>query len=216
MSLKVAVAALALLPLVACAGRDRPAPPGTDGVAAPAVSPETGERRGFFSRAFGADRDAPNAGPCPLLGVLYDTGRVVQFAAPQERYANVAFTGEITGISGFCRYVGPDPIALNLSIPMSFGRGPAATGGSYTYRYFVAVTRKDMAPIAKEYFDVTVNFPAGADRTALIEEVRSISIPRATTTTSGANFEVLVGFELTPEQLAYNRAGKRFRVDVGG
>ncbi|HBB55343.1 MAG TPA: Tat pathway signal sequence domain protein, partial [Hyphomonadaceae bacterium] len=28
----------------------------------------------------------------------------------------------------------------------------------------------------------------------------------------GANFEILVGFELTPEQLAFNTDGKRFRL----
>jgi hypothetical protein len=43
----------------------------------------------------------------------------------------------------------------------------------------------------------------------------SIEIPRATKDIAGANFEVLVGFELTPDQLDFNRNGKRFRVDAG-
>ena len=42
-----------------------------------------------------------------------------------------------------------------------------------------------------------------------------ISIPRADGSISGVNFEVVVGFELTPEQLEFNRAGKRFRLDAG-
>ncbi len=32
---------------------------------------------------------------------------------------------------------------------------------------------------------------------------------------SGVNFEVLTGFELTEEQLAFNRSGKRFLMNVG-
>jgi hypothetical protein len=48
------------------------------------------------------------------------------------------------------------------------------------------------------------------------QEVKTITIPRANPDTSGVNFEILVGFDLTPEQLAFNRDGKRFRPDVGG
>ena len=48
------------------------------------------------------------------------------------------------------------------------------------------------------------------------QEIEDIVIPRATSETSGENFEVLVGFELTPEQLAFNRAGKRFRIGAAG
>ena len=34
-------------------------------------------------------------------------------------------------------------------------------------------------------------------------------------TTSGANFEVLVGFDVTPQMAAFNRDGKRFRLNAG-
>ena len=33
--------------------------------------------------------------------------------------------------------------------------------------------------------------------------------------TSGSNFEVLIGFEVTPQMAAFNREGKRFRLNVG-
>lgn len=53
------------------------------------------------------------------------------------------------------------------------------------------------------------------NRVEVIEEFPNISIPRAEANTSGVNFEVLVGFELTDEQLEFNRSGLRFRVDAG-
>jgi hypothetical protein len=46
------------------------------------------------------------------------------------------------------------------------------------------------------------------------EHIERIVIPRATPDLSGENFEILVGFELTPEQLAFNRDGRRFRIDA--
>lgn len=205
MSLRFLLAALFAFPLAACASDGAQEAQGPDATPPSAIA-----------RIFGADADAPNAGPCPLMGVLYDSSRVVQFANPgQERLANVTYTGEIRGVRGFCRYVGGEPIVMDLEIDMAFGKGPAAEAETHAYRYWVAVTRRDIAPIARQVFEIPVEFPRGADRVAGTYDVRRIVIPRANETISGANFEILVGFELTPEQLEFNREGKRFRIDAG-
>jgi hypothetical protein len=169
-----------------------------------------------FERMFGAD-SRPNVGPCPLMGVLYDNSRLVQFAdASNRRYANIAFTGEMQGVRGLCRYVDADPITMSIEVDMAFGRGPAATAERQTYRYWVAVTRRGRAPIEKAYFDVDVRFDRGEAVVTRTETIDRIVIPRATPETSGENFEILVGFELTPEQLQFNRDGRRFRIDSAG
>ena len=46
------------------------------------------------------------------------------------------------------------------------------------------------------------------------ETIPGIVIPRANETISGSNFEIFVGFDLTPAQLAYNRSGTRFTINV--
>jgi hypothetical protein len=149
------------------------------------------------------------------MGVLYDNARIVDFAAPgQERYANIEFTGEMQGVRGLCRYVDADPITMSVDIDMAFGRGPAATSDRQTYRYWVAVTRRGIAPIEKVYFDVDVRFDRDEAVVTRRESIERIVIPRATPDLSGENFEILVGFELTPEQLAFNRDGRRFRIDA--
>lgn len=181
------------------------------------VAPEQTQQRepGFLDRLVGND-DRPNVGPCPLMGVLYDNARIVDFAAPNQiRYANIEFTGEMQGVRGLCRYVGTDPIVMNLDIDMAFGRGPAATSDRQTYRYWVAVTRRGRAPIEKAYFDVDVRWNRGEAVVTRREQIERIVIPRANEEISGENFEILVGFELTPEQLQFNRDGRRFRIDAG-
>lgn len=207
------VAALAL-PLLACASNSA-----GDAVAAEPTAQEEAKKpageSNWFERVLGTSNE-PNAGPCPLMGVLYDAGRVVEFKGGEERFANVAYTAEMRGVRGLCRYVGANPIVMSMEIDLAFGKGPAAPAARKTYRYWVAVTRSNMAPIEKQYFDITVDFPRNADRMAGSERIEKIVIPRANDSISGANFEVLVGFDLTPEQLAFNRAGKRFRVDAGG
>ena len=69
--------------------------------------------------------------------------------------------------------------------------------------------------INKKTFPLTVTFPEGADRVNVTEKIDKILIPRANDTTSGENFEIIVGFVVTPEQRDFNEQGKRFRVSAG-
>ena len=155
-----------------------------------------------------------NPGPCPEAFALYEAARLVEFKG-EETFANVGFTAEIDKVRSLCRYFEDRPIVADLTMDISFGRGPAASGSSATYQYFVAVTRKNIEVIEKKVFPITVNFPKGVDVVEVTETVGEIVIPRATENTSGANFEIIVGFELTPEQIAFNADGKRFRVSAG-
>ncbi len=155
-----------------------------------------------------------NPGPCPVALVLYEASRVVEFHG-SETFKNVGFTGEINKVRSLCRYYGDSPIYADLTLDISFGRGPAAEGRTNTYNYFVAVTRKDIEVINKKTFPLTITFPDGEDVVEVSEKIGEIVIPRASENTSGANFEIIVGFELTPEQIAFNADGKRFRVSAG-
>lgn len=161
--------------------------------------------------------DEPNPGPCPTAVSLYDAHRVVNLQGEEMVYENVGFTGEILNVVSFCSYTDrrASPIDMEMGIRFAFGRGPAAQGREHTYHYFVAVTRKDSVVIEREVFPITVTFPRGEDRVELTHTFDDIEIPRADATTSGGNFEVIVGFELTEEQLEFNRSGMRFRVTAG-
>ncbi len=156
-----------------------------------------------------------NAGPCPYVKVLYDAGRYIEFTEGREASANVAYSGEIQGISAGCQYKDDEPISVRMEVLFELGKGPQATGDSKNYRYWVAVTTRNQSVITKEYFDLPVKFASGQDRVYVTEEIAQITIPRATATTSGANFEILVGFDVTPQMAAFNRDGKRFRVNAG-
>ena len=157
--------------------------------------------------------DKPNVGPCPVAATLYDTSRVVEVNGP-ERHENVVFTGAVEGVRGYCRYVGTNPITMEIEVDFAFGKGPRATGSSRSYPVFVTVVRRDKSVLAKEKFNIDVAWPAGKDIVRHTETIPGIVIPRANETVSGSNFEVFVGFDLTPEQLAYNRSGTRFTINV--
>lgn len=162
------------------------------------------------------EADVRNPGPCPRAFSIYDASRIVDFRGEEESFENVGFTAEMDKVRSLCRYVGGSPIDANLEIDMSLGRGPAASGDTAVYEYFVAVTRKNVQVIEKQVFPLQVTFPAGADRVRVTETIDKILIPRADETTSGENFEIIVGFVVTPEQRAFNADGKRFRMSAGG
>ncbi|WP_292071641.1 Tat pathway signal sequence domain protein [Brevundimonas sp. UBA7534] len=158
-------------------------------------------------------RRRANAGPCPYVKVLYDAARYVELADDRATIANVGYTGEIEGVSADCEYREADPIRLDMQILFDLGRGAQATDDRKTYRYWVAVTERNSAILAKEYFDLPVNFEG--QRETSVREERTIVIPRADVSTSGSNFEILVGFDVTPQMAEFNRSGSRFRVNAG-
>ena len=158
---------------------------------------------------------AKNAGPCPYVKVLYDAGRTIDFKGGQVASDAVGFTGEFEGLSSGCLYKGADPIKVGMELLFGFGRGPAAEGSTKTYHYWVAVTDRNEEVLAKQYFDITARFQPGQDRMMMTDRIEGITIPRADANVSGSNFEVLVGFDMTPEMVDFNRQGKRFRVNAG-
>ena len=158
-------------------------------------------------------RRSAAAGPCPFVKVLYDAARYVELTGDRVTMANVGFTGEIEGLVSDCAYQSDQPITVHTRVQFNLGRGPQAQGDGRTYRYWIAVTERNRAVLAKEYFDLPVNFDGAT--TATVTQDQIVVIPRAEATTSGDHFEVLVGFDVTPAMAEFNRNGNRFRANAG-
>jgi hypothetical protein len=152
-------------------------------------------------------------GPCPYVKILYDAARYVELTGDRVSASNVGFTGEIEGLTSDCGYQADEPITVQTRVLFNLGRGPQAQGDSRTYRYWIAVTERNRAVLAKQYFDLPVDFEGA--QTASVTQDQTIVIPRAEATTSGDHFEILVGFDITPEMAEFNRTGSRFRVNAG-
>ena len=155
-----------------------------------------------------------NAGTCPPAGSIYNASRVVDFKNNEQLFSNVEFTGEIVDVRLFCRYAGTDPVRAEVEIDFAFGKGPAAIGERHDYGYWVAVTRRSGKVLQKQHFTVSADFSDGPV-VGETEILQRIIIPRADESVSAANFEILVGFDLTEDQLQYNREGRRFRLNAG-
>lgn len=151
-----------------------------------------------------------NPAPCPNIVVLSDAARIIDFDG-EERADDVAFTGEITNAAISCRYIEDRPIRAEVDLAMAFGRGPKASTKGKNFSYFVAIARRDLEVIAKEEFVVPVEFGGDEIVVTKVEQIDQIVIPRKGENVSGVNFEIIVGFSLTPEQAIFNRSGKSLK-----
>jgi len=164
------------------------------------VSDEAKERR--------AAREG-NPAPCPNIVVLNEASRFIEFDGDQT-IDNVAYSGEVVNVTSTCRYFEDEPIDAGLTIDLAFGKGPKGEPGKQSFTYFVAVTRKDSEVIAKTEFPIEVSFGDNAVETARAD-IDKIIIPRANETISGVNFEIIIGFSVTPQQAIFNRSGKSLK-----
>lgn len=193
--------------------------PGTPQHGAPPSTDQDDARKKKRDEEFG-NGNAPlpalkNAGPCPFVKVLYDAARYVELKDNKESPSAVGYTGEIENLASACEYKSDDPIKVQARLLFGLGRGPQADGYHKTYRYWVAVTDRNKAVLDKEYFDLPVTFKPGQDRMMVTQDLMGITIPRADIKVSGGNFEVLIGFDVTPEMAEFNREGKRFFANAG-
>jgi hypothetical protein len=154
-----------------------------------------------------------NQGPCPYVKILSDAARYVEFSG-RSAAAQVAYTGEIQGVESRCAYQSDEPIRVDLVVQFALGKGPQGAQANKNYRWWVAVTERNKAVFYKQYFDMPTEFGNG-DRVTAEQTIEGLTIPRAGATVSGSNFEILVGFDVTPEMATFNREGRRFRVNAG-
>ena len=151
-----------------------------------------------------------NPAPCPNIIVLDEASRIIDFDG-EAKAENIAYSGEITNVSIGCRYVGSDPIKAEISVNLALGKGPKGADDEKEFKYFVAVTRKDIDVITKKEFLVKADFSEKKNIVLKKEDVDKIIIPRADDSIAGGNFEIVVGFAMSPAQVIFNRSGKSLK-----
>ena len=146
---------------------------------------------------------APPTG-CPNVSVLADTETVTQFrGGTAATSSNVIARGLIGDFEGECTY-SENAVVVALDLPILGTVGPANTSQSAVYEYFVAVMSPTNRLLGKEVFIAAVTFDETGNGTILEELEQVIPLPEGAAT--GNRYSVLVGFQLTAQQLQYNRA----------
>lgn len=147
-------------------------------------------------------------GECPPVSVRPDLARLVEFY-DEKNPSDAAKVSEvlITDVRNTCRIEG-DKIIMQIDMALSGKTGPKARKQpkdqpNFAYPYFVAVTNNQGQVIFKEIFAVSLAY--GREENAL-NQTESIFQNMPVPATSDERYSVIVGFQLTDAQLAYNHA----------
>ncbi|MCK6418801.1 MAG: hypothetical protein L6Q57_07685 [Alphaproteobacteria bacterium] len=165
-------------------------------------------RNGTNPEDFVAGSDCPKVEAVPELAA-YNEFRPVKNPFEDSLITSV----NLTLVGAACTY-NPKSVTMDLKLQFDGRLGPAQKAENkefFSIPFFVAVKEPGGNVLAKEVFAASLNYTPGSGRATYTENLRQI-IPIANTA-RGPRYKVVVGFQLSPEQLAYNRAAiKRQKV----
>ena len=144
---------------------------------------------------------------CPRASIISDGATVTRFREGTGRdLTDVVVKGELVDVAVDCNYDrrGVD-VALQVAIAAT--RGPADRTRVADFEYFVAVADAQRNILAKEVFQVRFQFPPNQQRVGTVDEIEP-RIPLKSRD-QGVDYQIIVGFQLTPEEIDWNRSQRR-------
>ena len=143
---------------------------------------------------------------CPDPVVLREAGRLVEFRDAGRDLTDVRFEAQILDVALGCEIEEDDgkrTVEAELQLLFQAEKGPANDSGEARFTYFVAVADRSDNVLARQTFDLTMPL-RGNQTQARGTDVLEPTIPLKEGDT-GASYVVYVGFDLTRDQLEYNR-----------
>lgn len=114
------------------------------------------------------------------------------------------YQAEIVSFEGTCQF-DDDGVEAVMDVDIMVSGGPAVEPGQIDLYYFVAIPRFFPDPTGKKVFSRKYKIPSGGPRRERLTESNvRIFIPLEDRLTA-AGYDVYLGFQLTDEQLQYNR-----------
>lgn len=146
---------------------------------------------------------------CPQVKIVDDLSSLSEFADLSDPADyNLISRVTLAQTESNCVYDGKNAVVdLKLVFEGQMGpKGRAKPGDTptFTYPFFIAVTDTDGSIKAKEVFGASLTYSPAESSHTYYESLRQI-IP-IENDLEARNFNVLIGFQLSPEQLRHNRA----------
>ncbi|MEE2662286.1 MAG: hypothetical protein VYB39_04595 [Pseudomonadota bacterium] len=145
--------------------------------------------------------------PCANVLMLQDGKKLVKFKTGSRRdITDILFEAEILNFEGSCKYekrARKWETQIDLIVRFLVRRDNATKSEATEFKYFVAITSPKGRMEGKSIFPVIGTFKE--KRSILVyEDSIDLRIP-LDNPTEGATLKVLLGFQLSPEELQYNR-----------
>ncbi len=145
---------------------------------------------------------------CPRAGLVWQAADLSRYrdesAAATQDLRDLMLSARIMAIQGQCK-AGDNAkqLAAEVAVTVRYTRGPAMQGRSADVQLFVAAAENGNI-LDKAVYQTHVAFPPNVDEVTLTSAPVHMVFP-VSPSKSGAAYTVLTGFQLTPDELAYNR-----------
>ncbi len=142
---------------------------------------------------------------CPQVAVLQQAQTVTLFLPGRSDVASQISTAQLSNVSGDCVYQKKHHEGLlEVRFTSNFlaDNGPANNSQPITLPWFVAITKGSQI-IEKQDYQITLKFDGNMSIAAASSKPVKIELPAVP---DSAGIQILTGFEMTPEQLAYAAA----------
>jgi hypothetical protein len=148
--------------------------------------------------------------PCPRIAILAEGADLTRFRPGAGRGDLTAMVADarIAGFDATCDFADRARTTLNVRITPRFDaeRGPAAEGRALDLPWFVALTdAADSAVLDRQAFVTRVAFGPNVARSNATGQTARLALPLGEGR-SAATYTVRLSLQLTPEELALNRA----------
>ena len=156
---------------------------------------------GIFGKQVSLELTDEDKQRCPPAAIVAYTGEITRFVEGQGRTTeDVIDRGTISGLKIDC-FNTASGVDATISFDVSASLGAAARSRSVNLTYFVSVTDDEDKPINKKLYNVSV--PVSGGMGTLRQHV-GVQVPFGADGERLVDREVLIGFQLTRDQLAYN------------
>jgi hypothetical protein len=149
---------------------------------------------------------------CPAAQLIPALADVTRYAGPGPTHdvTDLVFQGRVVAVNGSCS-AGDDKGVLpaKVKVAISVRRGPAMKGREADVPVFLAVTEGNTVR-DKKVFPLHVAFPPNVEQFTITSPEIDLNLP-VSAKKSGAVYSVIVGFQLSPAELAANRQASASR-----
>jgi len=154
----------------------------------------------------------PNVGECPQATILAEAVDATVFNSATGRdLPDIQYQAHLSDLESTCDYGRTRGVRMaytRLNFNVSIDLGSAAMSRPIDVPYFVAViVPETQTVLTREIFTVRAAFDGNTRSVIIPDHIGSIAIPVSEGADGGA-YEVVIGFQLTPEQVEFNRASR--------
>lgn len=145
---------------------------------------------------------------CPQVEIVEDLGSISDFIDPDKTDdSQLVSRVQLAKTESSCKLASKSAIVdmtLNFNGMLGQkGRNSASEKPFFSYPYFIAVTAPTGRIIAKEIFAASMTYGPNENEHTYFEKLRQVIPIRSKEAAN--NYKVLVGFQVTKDQLVYNR-----------